>query len=277
MTRPLTALRALTLGLLLSVPALAQTTPSTDSTQMPETGPSTDPSANPAPTDQTPTTDQPSTDQAPATEPAAPDTAPADTTTKPAPAALSADLPTVPALDGETVLKTVPTVLGQAVVYSGDVSDALTRTVDLLTSEGYSEGAGTAQTTLAAPDESNVALQKSGERVQLRVTQKLGLTLVAISRTPETSATTAAPIDTATPDTTTPSTDTLPSSDPSTPDPTAPDTAAPATEETPSTDITIPEPDPTAPDPTTPDTTTPDPSVPDPATPDTDPAAPPAP
>ena len=214
MTRPLTALRALTLGLLLSVPALAQTTPSTDtttptdtmpstdSTQMPETGPSTDPSADPAPTDQTPTTDQPSTDQAPATEPAAPDTtpdtAPADTTTKPAPAALSADLPTVPALDGETVLKTVPTVLGQAVVYSGDVSDALTRTVDLLTSEGYSEGAGTAQTT-AAPDENNVALQKSGERVQLRVTQKLGLTLVAISRTPETSTTTAAPVDTATP------------------------------------------------------------------------------
>ena len=66
----------------------------------------------------------------------------------------AADL-TLPALDGKKALKTVQTVLGQAIIYSGSVKDALSRTVEVLKTQGYTAmdsgtGGGTAATDTAS-------------------------------------------------------------------------------------------------------------------------------
>jgi hypothetical protein len=188
---------------------------------------------------------------------------------------LGGDMPTLPTLDGETVLKTVPTVLGQAVIYSGSVKDALSRTVALLTSAGYSPATSDASSASTDASMTKVTLQKGDETVDVSATEKLGLTVLAISRDMKPTATTQSTpsTDTTTPstDTTAPSTDTTAPTDPATP---STDTTTPSTDTTtPSTDTTAPA-DPAAP---STDTTTPtDPAAPstDPAAPSTDPAAP---
>lgn len=190
--RPLLGLLTLSL---LAAPALAQ---------------ATDPSAPAAPNLGLPSTTTPG---APLPGTAAPDTAPSETTpaeaapseSAPSDSAPAEDAPTVettgpaveppgagapgensrvtvPKLDGEEVLKTVPTVLGEALIYRGDAEDALTRTAQALTAEGY-EAADTPPTADAA-GVTTLTLTKDDQTFELTERSTMGLTVVALARVP---------------------------------------------------------------------------------------------
>lgn len=206
--RPLLGL--LTLSLLAAPAALAQTAdpvmppapaPVTTEPTAPAPAPTTP--AETAPTDAAPTETAP-TDAAPADAAptdAAPDTA-APTEAAPADAAPAGDaqpssLPaagsvTVPKLDGEEVLKTVPTVLGEALIYRGDAEDALARTAQALVAEGYQAAEGAAPTADAA-GVTTLTLTKDDQQFQLTQRSSMGLTVVALARLPESESTPAAP------------------------------------------------------------------------------------
>ncbi|MDK2013480.1 MULTISPECIES: hypothetical protein [unclassified Deinococcus] len=238
--RPLLGL--LTLSLLAAPAALAQTAdpvmppapaPVTTEPTAPAPAPTTP--AETAPTDAAPADAAP-TDAAPAT--AAPtEAAPADAA--PAGDAQPSSLPaagsvTVPKLDGEEVLKTVPTVLGEALIYRGDAEDALARTAQALVAEGYQAAEGAAPTADAA-GVTTLTLTKDDQQFQLTQRSSMGLTVVALARLPESESTPAAPAaETPAPDST-PATDVAPAdaapadTAPSEPAPTEPVTPAPVT------------------------------------------------
>ncbi|GGB66780.1 hypothetical protein [Deinococcus soli (ex Cha et al. 2016)] len=218
--RPLLGL--LTLSLLAAPAALAQTA---DPVMPPAPAPVTTEPAPAAPAPTTPVETAP-TDAAP-TETAPTDAAPADAaptdaapaTAAPADAAPAGDaqpssLPaagsvTVPKLDGEEVLKTVPTVLGEALIYRGDAEDALARTAQALVAEGYQAAEGAAPTADAA-GVTTLTLTKDNQQFQLTQRSSMGLTVVALARLPESESTPAAPAaETPAPDST-PATDVAP-------------------------------------------------------------------
>lgn len=203
----------LTLGLLAGAPAFAQTTPpgAAPAETAPVTAPITVPTTEPAPpvpnlglpatgTDQaapplpaeaTPPdaapTDSSSTDAAPAD--AAPVQEPADA----APTVSSLPEPgsvKVPVLDGEEVLKTVPTVLGEALVYAGEAGDVMARTLAALKADGYA-AAGES----AAAD--RVLLSRNGQAFELSGRESFGVTVVSLSRVPGAAPTEARPTEAA--------------------------------------------------------------------------------
>ncbi|WP_174367935.1 hypothetical protein [Deinococcus sp. JMULE3] len=209
--RPLLGL--LTLSLLAAPAALAQTAdpvmPSAPAPVTTETAPAAPAPTTPpetAPTDAAPAETAP-TDATPA--PAAPtETAPADA---PAGDVLPSSLPaagsvTVPKLDGEEVLKTVPTVLGEALIYRGDAEDALARTAQALVAEGY-QAAGGAAPTADAAGVTTLTLTKDDQQFQLTQRSSMGLTVVALARLPESESALA------TPSAETPAPDTAPATD----------------------------------------------------------------
>ncbi|GAA5439074.1 hypothetical protein ACFQDE_07160 [Deinococcus caeni] len=240
----------LTLGLLAGAPAFAQTTPpgaapaETAPVTAPITGPTTEPAppvpnlglpatgtdqaapplpaeATPpdaAPTDPTSTdssSDSSSTDAAPAD--AAPVQEPADA----APTVSSLPEPgsvKVPVLDGEEVLKTVPTVLGEALVYAGEAGDVMARTLAALKADGYA-AAGES----AAAD--RVLLSRDGQAFELSGRESFGVTVVSLSRVPGAAPTEASPTDETAPDETAPVEP--PTDAPAEPDTDAPTDAAP--------------------------------------------------
>jgi hypothetical protein len=81
--------------------------------------------------------------------------------------------PTLTPLAGEQPLKTVTTVLGQAVIYAGTVKDVLPRTLEQLKAEGY---------TVQSQTDTGATLQKDGQTVQLSVRQQLGVVTASLSR-----------------------------------------------------------------------------------------------
>lgn len=210
----------LTLGLLAGAPAFAQTTPpgaapaETAPVTAPITVPTTEPAtpvpnlglpatgtdqaAPPLPAEATPpdaaptepsSTDSSSTDAAPAD--AAPVQEPADA----APTVSSLPEPgsvKVPVLDGEEVLKTVPTVLGEALVYAGEAGDVMARTLAALKTDGYA-AAGES----AAAD--RVLLSRDGQAFELSGRESFGVTVVSLSRVPGAAPTEASPTDEAGP------------------------------------------------------------------------------
>lgn len=181
--RPLLGL--LTLSLLAAPAALAQTA---DPVMPPAPAPVTTEPTAPAPAPTTPAETAP-TDAAP-TEAAPADAAPAgDALPSSLPAAGSV---TVPKLDGEEVLKTVPTVLGEALIYRGDAEDALARTAQALVAEGYQAAEGAAPTADAA-GVTTLTLTKDDQQFQLTQRSSMGLTVVALVRLPESESTPAAP------------------------------------------------------------------------------------
>lgn len=264
----------LTLGLLAGAPAaLAQTTlPGTTPTDTaPVTVPATEPTqpapvpnlglpatgaeqvTPPLPTDAAPTQATPADapDAAP-TDAAANDAVPVETapddltptaSSLPAPGSVK-----VPVLEGEEVLKTVPTVLGEALVYAGDAGNVMARTLVALKADGYTAAGDQADTA-------RVLLSRDGQEFELSGRESFGVTVVALSRVPgtevtdtappETIPTDAAPADTApietAPTETTPTespaepdTDAPPATtDPATPAPAVPTPAQPPVEPTP--------------------------------------------
>ncbi|GGR95306.1 hypothetical protein [Deinococcus sedimenti] len=204
--RPLLGL--LTLSLLAAPAALAQTAnpvmppaPAPVTTEptpaAPAPAPTTPP--EPAPAETTPTDAAPAdaapTDATPATV-APTETAPADAPTGDVPPSSlpAAGSVTVPKLDGEEVLKTVPTVLGEALIYRGDAEDALARTAQALVAEGYqAAGAGGAAPTADAAGVTTLTLTKDDQQFQLTQRSSMGLTVVALARLPESENTPAAP------------------------------------------------------------------------------------
>ena len=231
----------LTLGLLAGVPtSFAQTTlpgttptdtapvtvPATESTQpapvpnlgLPATG--TEQVTPPPPTEVTPaqTTPADATDAAP-TDAAPTDAAPVETTPAPGDLPLTASsLPApgsvkVPVLEGEEVLKTVPTVLGEALVYAGDAGNVMARTLVALKADGYTAAGDEADTA-------RVLLSRDGQEFELSGRESFGVTVVALSRVPGTAATDAAPTESA-------PTETAPTQTEPTGSPAEPDTDAP--------------------------------------------------
>lgn len=214
----------LTLGLLAGAPAFAQTTPpgAAPAETAPVTAPITVPTTEPAPpvpnlglpatgtdqaapslpaeatppdaapTDPTSTdssSDSSSTDAAPAD--AAPVQEPADA----APTVSSLPEPgsvKVPVLDGEEVLKTVPTVLGEALVYAGEAGDVMARTLAALKADGYA-----AAGEPAAAD--RVLLSRDGQTFELSGRESFGVTVVSLSRVPGAAPTEASPTGEASP------------------------------------------------------------------------------
>ena len=214
----------LTLGLLAGAPAFAQTTPpgaapaettpitvpATEPTPEQITEPTTEPVPNlglpatgteqvtpPPPTEVTPTQTTPAdaTDAAP-TDAAPTDAAPGETTLAPGGLPLTASsLPApgsvkVPVLEGEEVLKTVPTVLGEALVYAGDAGNVMARTLVALKADGYTASGDEADTA-------RVLLSRDGQEFELSGRESFGVTVVALSRVPGTAATDAAPTESA--------------------------------------------------------------------------------
>jgi len=174
-----------------TAPAPALTTPA--ETAPTDAAPAETAPAETAPTDGAPADETP-TDAAPATTAPA-KAAPADAA--PAGDALPSSLPaagsvTVPKLDGEEVLKTVPTVLGEALIYKGDAEDALARTAQALVAEGYQAAEGAAPTA-DATGVTTLTLTKDDQQFQLTQKSSMGLTVVALARLPESESTPAAP------------------------------------------------------------------------------------
>ncbi len=197
-------LRTLSLGLLLmATPALAQTAPGAQPVPatpapvttppgfgLPQAAPVQSAPIRTTPAQTAPSTRQDQTDPAtppadpaaptmPATDPAA---APATETTDPAaaPAPTTSGLAAaaglkLPPLNGEKALRTVPTVLGEAIIYSGSVRDALSRTVEALKAEGYT----VAQDSGSSAD--RVMLDKGGVSAELTAKEQFGLTVLALS------------------------------------------------------------------------------------------------
>ncbi|MFN4251965.1 hypothetical protein [Deinococcus sp.] len=217
----------LTLGLLAGAPAFAQTTlpgaapadtapitvPATEPTPEQITEPTTEPVPNlglpatgteqatpPLPTDTAPT------DAAP-TETVPTETAPVETAPAPddvAPTASSLPAPgsvKVPVLEGEEVLKTVPTVLGEALVYAGSTGDAMARTLAALQADGYTTVDGSDAPAGSEATGDAVLLSRDGQAFELSGRESFGVTVVALSRLPATTATETAPTDTAPADT----------------------------------------------------------------------------
>jgi hypothetical protein len=202
----------LTLGLLAGAPAFAQTTPpgaapaETAPVTAPITVPTTEPVPNlglpatgadqaapPLPAEATPPdatpTDPTSTD--PSSDSSSTDAAPADAaptvSNLPEPGSVK-----VPVLDGEEVLKTVPTVLGEALVYAGEAGDVMARTLAALKADGYA-AAGES----AAAD--RVLLSRDGQAFELSGRESFGVTVVSLSRVPGAAPTEASPTDEAGP------------------------------------------------------------------------------
>ncbi|MCD0167608.1 hypothetical protein IHN58_18355, partial [Deinococcus sp. 12RED42] len=209
----------LTLGLLAGAPAFAQTTPpgaapaETTPITVPATGPTpeqiTEPTTEPVPnlglpatgTEQaTPPlpTDTAPTDAAP-TETVPTETAPVETAPAPddvAPTASSLPAPgsvKVPVLEGEEVLKTVPTVLGEALVYAGGTGDAMARTLAALQADGYTTVDGSDAPAGSEVTGDAVLLSRDGQAFELSGRESFGVTVVALSRLPATAATDTAP------------------------------------------------------------------------------------
>ncbi|MFC6661430.1 hypothetical protein [Deinococcus multiflagellatus] len=150
---PRLLLASLTLGLLAAPAAQAQTTPvpaqttpnlglpgraapnqRAPATSQSGSSDSAQSSSDAAPTE-APATEPTDAAETDATAPAAADVAPASTAPdRPLPA--TGELK-VPVLDGERALKTVATVLGEAVIYAPATQNALTRTVQVLEAQGY--------------------------------------------------------------------------------------------------------------------------------------------
>lgn len=224
----------LTLGLLAGAPtSFAQTTlpgttptdtapvtvPATEPTQpapvpnlgLPATG--TEQVTPPLPTDAAPTQATPADapDAAP-TDAAPVETAPDDLTptasSLPAPGSVK-----VPVLEDKEVLKTVPTVLGEALVYAGDAGNVMARTLVALKADGYTAAGDEADTA-------RVLLSRDGQEFELSGRESFGVTVVALSRVPGTAATDAAPTESA-------PTETAPTQTEPTGSPAEPDTDAP--------------------------------------------------
>lgn len=269
----------LTLGLLAGAPAFAQTTP--PGAAPAETTPITVPATEPTPeqiteptTEPVPNLGLPATGTEQATPPLPTDTAPTDAAptetvptetapveTAPAPddvAPTASSLPApgsvkVPVLEGEEVLKTVPTVLGEALVYAGGTGDAMARTLAALQADGYTTVDGSDASAGSEGTGDAVLLSRDGQAFELSGRESFGVTVVALSRLPATAATETAPTDTAPADTETA---------PTQPDaPAEPDTdAPPATTDPASTEPAVPapaEPTPTEPTPAEPAPVTP--------------------
>lgn len=267
----------LTLGLLAGAPAFAQTTlpGAAPAETTPITVPATEPVPNlglpatgteqatpPLPTDTAPT------DAAP-TETVPTETAPVETAPAPddvAPTASSLPAPgsvKVPVLEGEEVLKTVPTVLGEALVYAGSTGDAMARTLAALQADGYTTVDGSDAPAGSEATGDAVLLSRDGQAFELSGRESFGVTVVALSRLPATAATETAPTDTAPADTETA---------PTQPDaPAEPDTdAPPATTEPATTEPAVTDPastEPAVPAPAEPTPAEPTPAEPAPVTP----------
>ncbi|MFW8626577.1 hypothetical protein [Deinococcus sp. ME38] len=208
----------LTLGLLAGAPAFAQTTPpgaapaETAPVTAPITVPTTEPAtpvpnlglpatgtdqaAPPLPAEATPPdaapTDPSSTDSS-STDAAPTDAAPVQEPADAAPTVSSLPEPgsvKVPVLDGEEVLKTVPTVLGEALVYAGEAGDVMARTLAALKADGYA-AAGES----AAAD--RVLLSRDGQAFELSGRESFGVTVVSLSRVPGAAPTEASPTEAA--------------------------------------------------------------------------------
>lgn len=293
----------LTLGLLAGAPAFAQTTPpgaapaettpitvpATEPTPEQITEPTTEPVPNlglpatgteqatpPLPTDTAPTDAAP-TDAAP-TETVPTETAPVETAPAPddvAPTASSLPAPgsvKVPVLEGEEVLKTVPTVLGEALVYAGGTGDAMARTLAALQADGYTTVDGSDAPAGSEVTGDAVLLSRDGQAFELSGRESFGVTVVALSRLPATAATDTAPTETA-PDTAPADTETAPTQPdaPAEPDTDAPPaTTEPATTEPATTDPAVTDPastEPAVPAPAEPTPVEPTPAEPAPVTP----------
>lgn len=196
----------LTLGLLAGAPAFAQTTPpgAAPAETTPITVPATEPVPNlglpatgteqatpPLPTDTAPTDAAPTetvpTETAPVETAPAPDDVAPTASTLPEPGSVK-----VPVLDGEEVLKTVPTVLGEALVYAGEAGDVMARTLAALKADGYA-AAGES----AAAD--RVLLSRDGQAFELSGRESFGVTVVSLSRVPGAAPTEASPTGEASP------------------------------------------------------------------------------
>ncbi|MBX8466025.1 hypothetical protein [Deinococcus sp. RIT780] len=278
----------LTLGLLAGAPAFAQTTP--PGAAPAETTPITVPATEPTPeqiteptTEPVPNLGLPATGTEQATPPLPTDTAPTDAAptetvptetapveTAPAPddvAPTASSLPApgsvkVPVLEGEEVLKTVPTVLGEALVYAGGTGDAMARTLAALQADGYTTVDGSDASAGSEVTGDAVLLSRDGQAFELSGRESFGVTVVALSRLPATAATDTAPTETA-PDTAPADTETAPTQ----PDaPAEPDTDAPPA----TTDPAVTDPastEPAVPAPAEPTPTEPTPAEPAPVTP----------
>ena len=86
---------------------------------------------------------------------------------------LSDELPTLAPLQGVEPLKTVQTVLGQAVVYPKSVENVLPRTLEQLKTNGY---------TVKAQQEGGASLEKDGQALNLSVKEYFGVVVVDLAR-----------------------------------------------------------------------------------------------
>ncbi|CAM3874135.1 hypothetical protein [Deinococcus frigens] len=199
MTSSLKTLRTLTLSLLLGTSALAQTDPVTPPTEPPSapTDPVTPP-VDPAPptepilpTEPAPPTEPVPPTEAPPSEPVPVELAPAEPaptlpeptvpqrpTSAPAGDFITATSVKLPAVQGEKVLMTVPTVLGEALIYPAEAQDLLPRTLELLAASGLTAAEGQSVDGSAG----EIKLEGGGEALTLSVTQVLGLNVVSLGR-----------------------------------------------------------------------------------------------